>query len=413
MITLQEYEARFAAPAEPVTMSSAARTILHVILFITILISFLVFIEPAPYEFAAAALGIACLMARVPLDARVLPLALLLVVWNLGGIIAMAGVLDEDLTVRFVGISLFMAFSGVVFACLFAQDDMTPLGIMRRTYIVAAVAVAIIGIVGYFNAFPGAMEKFASLGRAQGTFKDPNVFGPYLILPLLMLAQTLLMGKIGLRRVAAFLIISAGLFLSFSRGAWFHFALSATCMIALMFITAPDARTRARLTLLTVITVGLLVAILLFSLSFDAIGDMFKERAKLIQGYDAGGTMGRFHLQVLSVSQILENPFGLGPYGIQRLYGLQQHNTYLQAFLVYGWIGGFAYIALLLTTLAVGLRAALRTTPWQPYAIATLAAFVGVIAESFVIDIDHWRHFFLYLGILWGVFAATSRHQNR
>lgn len=408
MITFEESEARLAPTEE--AFSSAARMLLHVTLLLTILISPLVFIEPAPYEFAIALLGLACLMARVPLDARVLPLVLFLVVFNLGGIIAMATVLDEKLTIRYVGISLFMAFSGTLFACIFARDDLTPLSIMRRAYIVAAIGVAVTGIVGYFNLVPGAMENFVGLGRAKGTFKDPNVFGPFLILPILMLGYSLLTGKFGTRTIAALLIILAGLFLSFSRGAWFHFALSSGCLITLMFITAPDARTRARLTLITLLTVAALAAILVFALSFDAIGDMFRERAKLIQSYDAGSTMGRFHLQMLSIGQMLDHPFGLGPYGIQRLFGLQQHNTYLQTFLVYGWIGGFSYIAMVLATIAVGLRAALRPTPWQPYALTALAAFIGAIAEGFVIDTDHWRHFFLYLGILWGTFAASSRY---
>jgi hypothetical protein len=40
--------------------------------------------------------------------------------------------------------------------------------------------------------------------------------------------------------------------------------------------------------------------------------------------------------------------------------------------------------------------------------IATFAAFVGEIAEGFVVDTDHWRHFFLLLGMIWGLAAATT-----
>jgi hypothetical protein len=64
---------------------------------------------------------------------------------------------------------------------------------------------------------------------------------------------------------------------------------------------------------------------------------------------------------------------------------------------------------LLLTTVMVGLRTALVRTPWQPYLITALAAFVGEMAEGFVIDTDHWRHFFLMLGMVWGLAAATLR----
>jgi hypothetical protein len=31
------------------------------------------------------------------------------------------------------------------------------------------------------------------------------------------------------------------------------------------------------------------------------------------------------------------------------------------------------------------------------------------VCESFVIDSDHWRHFFLILGIIWGLSAANNR----
>jgi hypothetical protein len=36
-----------------------------------------------------------------------------------------------------------------------------------------------------------------------------------------------------------------------------------------------------------------------------------------------------------------------------------------------------------------------------------------VAIESFVIDSDHWRHYFLLLGIVWGTFAATMRQPRR
>ena len=52
-------------------------------------------------------------------------------------------------------------------------------------------------------------------------------------------------------------------------------------------------------------------------------------------------------------------------------------------------------------------------TPWQPYLIGAFATFVGEVAEGFVIDTDHWRHFFLLLGMIWGLAAATMNHRRR
>ena len=155
------------------------------------------------------------------------------------------------------------------------------------------------------------------------------------------------------------------------------------------------------------------IGLLLVALAtIGPLGGMLSERAQLIQYYDVGQG-GRFELQQLALGALLDNPSGLGPFEFARIYGLQQHNVYLQAFMVYGWLGGAAYIALVLTTLLQGLRAAFVATPWQPYLIAAVAAFAGEAIEGFVIDTDHWRHFFLILGIIWGLVAATIKsHRN-
>jgi len=149
-----------------------------------------------------------------------------------------------------------------------------------------------------------------------------------------------------------------------------------------------------------------------FLLSFSSISTMFTERAQLIQSYDVGSG-GRFQLQELAIGSVLNFPGGMGPFEFSRVNGLQQHNVYLQAFLVYGWGGAMAYILLLLSTVLTGLRAVFVRTPWQPYLITAIAAFIGEMAEGFVIDTDHWRHFFLLLGMVWGLAAATFASLRR
>jgi hypothetical protein len=71
-----------------------------------------------------------------------------------------------------------------------------------------------------------------------------------------------------------------------------------------------------------------------------------------------------------------------------------------------------SYLMLLFSTVWIGFRTALMRTPWQGYQIAALGAFIGEMAEGFVIDTDHWRHFYLILGIIWGLAAATRTAQR-
>ena len=62
--------------------------ILTGVLFISIMTSALVFIQPAPYEGFMALLVFAAAMAGVGLDPLVLPLILLVILFDIGGMVA-------------------------------------------------------------------------------------------------------------------------------------------------------------------------------------------------------------------------------------------------------------------------------------------------------------------------------------
>ena len=86
---------------------------------------------------------------------------------------------------------------------------------------------ALAGIVGYFRVLPGRAELLLLYDRARGTFKDPNVFGAFLILPALLALQTVIAGRFAqaLRRAWLLLgLFTVGVLLSFSRAAWGQFA---------------------------------------------------------------------------------------------------------------------------------------------------------------------------------------------
>ena len=383
-----------------------ATRLLHLLLFVAILGSPFVFIEPSPYEVFVGLLALGALAAHVTVDRKVMPPLFLLLIWNVSGLVALLPVLYDREAVTFMVISFYMAMTAIVFACLFANDSVRRLEIMRTAYILAGLIAAIIGIVGYFNLVPGAWENLTLYNRAKGTFKDPNVFGPYLILPVLFVIQGILIKGLKLRYIAVALTILVALLLSFSRAAWAHFVFSAALMVALMFVASPSARFRARIasfSVLSAIGVGVLLAGML---SVGTIGAVFKERAGFIQDYDAGDS-GRFTQQQNSIPVLLERPNGLGPYQFHKYYGQDPHEVYLNAFASYGWVGGFSYAILVLSTLWAGYANVLKRTPWQPYFIAALATYTGVALEGFVIDTDHWRHYYLLMGIIWGLAIAT------
>ena len=395
-------------PATAMAASFRERLLL-IVLFVTVLTSSVAFIEPSPHDALIPVLGLAALIAGVHVGRKIVTLFLLLLIWNIGGMLSLLNVVEQEKTIQYAATSIYLAVAAVLWACLLAENTMMRLATLRAAYVLTAVIAALAGIAGYFHAFPGAEDILTMGDRARGLFKDPNVYAPFLIWPALVLLQRMLTERITLGALAASGTILFALLLAFSRGAWFHFALSCVVMIGLALLTAPTPNKRMRIFMLSAIAIGVLVVVLAILLSLPAIRTMFQERAQLVQSYDVGQG-GRFRLQELALSEVLQFPNGMGPFEFARVHDLQQHNVYLQAFLVYGWLGAMTYIVLLVSTLMVGLRAAFTRTPWQLYVIATLAAFVGEVAEGFVIDTDHWRHFFLILGILWGLAAATDRY---
>jgi O-Antigen ligase len=399
-----------AAPANrhAAAIAPLRERILLVVLYFTVLTSSVAFIEPSPHDGLIFVLAVAGAVAGLHIDRKIVTLFLLLLVFNAAGLLSLLNVVDQEKTIQYAATSIYLAIAALVWACLLGENTLARMATLRSAYILTAVLAAIIGMIGYFHAFPGAEEMLATGGRARGLFKDPNVYAPFLIWPTLVLLQRMLTDRIKFADLACAGTIMFALLLAFSRGAWFHFGLSAVIMIGLAFLTAPTPAKRMRIFTLSAIAVVMLTVVVVVLLSLPAIHAMFEERAHLVQSYDVGQG-GRFRLQELALAAVLKFPNGMGPFEFARTHANQQHNVYLQAFLVYGWTGAMAYIVLLVSTVSVGLRAIFVRAPWQPYIVAALATFVGEIAEGFVIDTDHWRHFFLLLGIIWGLAAASDR----
>jgi hypothetical protein len=402
-------------PAGPVTSGYPTRLgtqFLEGLLYICILISFLTIIQPAPYEFLALLLGFACLIAGVPVDRKIMPLVVMLFFLELGGLFSLIPVMDYQDGINFMVISIYLALSSVIFAIVYTDEVVRRFRILRAGYIPAGVIASLLGIAGYFKAFPAA-SAFIMNDRAVSTFKDPNIFGPFLIMPLLFCIERVFAGQFKIRYLVSGFIILFGLLLAFSRAAWGHFAISTAMMVLLLFITRQDSRGRRRIILYSVMAFAAIAALVAVLVSIEGVREMFLQRATLFQPYDTGTEGSRFNIQQRSIEEALSHPNGMGPWVFAVQYGLVSHNSYLGTFLNHGWLGGFAYIALVLTTLAIGWRACLVHTPWQDYLIVTYATFFGLCLESAIVDTDHWRHYYLLVGVIWGAFAATVNYTRK
>ena len=210
------------------------------------------------------------------------------------------------------------------------------------------------------------------------------------------------------RSTIALGIMTLAILLAFSRAAWGGLVITSAFMLALMVLTSPSVKQRSRIILMTLVAAIIVMMLIGVLLSFDSISEMFKQRASLGQSYDSG-RFGRFGRHILGAEMALDLPLGIGPLQFNRYFPEDTHNSYLNAFMSGGWIAGVCYPALVFVTALMGFRYAFVRVPWQRAYLAIFAAFLGTVGMSLVIDTDHWRHFWMMLGAMWGMFAAAQR----
>ncbi|MEZ5820100.1 MAG: O-antigen ligase family protein [Bradyrhizobium sp.] len=371
----------------------------------------IVFIEPSPYEIATLLATVVFLATGTRLRLIFMPLLLLLFLLNVGYTIAAVAVMDRPNVTNWVATSWYMAATVVLIAMVLSEDTQARLDMLRRGLVFGALIAALLAIAGYFNLVPGGRDILTLYDRARGTFKDPNVLGAFLILPALFALQSVVSDRLGqsLRSSIAFGVIALAILLAFSRAAWGGLAITAVFMLALMVLTGSSHRQRSRIIIMALIAVVLAAMLVAVLLSLDSVAEMFKQRASFDQGYDSG-RFGRFGRHILGAEMALDLPLGIGPLQFNRYFPEDTHNSYLNAFMSGGWLSGVCYPALIFTTVITGFRYVFVRVPWQKTYIAIFAAFLGTVGESFIIDTDHWRHFWLMLGCMWGMFAAAQRY---
>jgi O-antigen ligase len=390
----------------------SARAVQRIVIFLTMLSSAVAFVEPSPFEIMFMVMALVFLSTRLSFSVLLAPLVALLALYNLGGLIALVPYTHDERAVMFILISIYLAAAGLVFAAVMLDDTAARLKMIETGWVAAGVIASLAGILGYFN-IGGLGSVFSFNDRASGTFKDPNVLGVYLVFPFVTLALGFMQGRRrhALARAKALTVIAAAIFLSFSRGAWGVAALAGALAVFLAFVTSRSNIDRARIVFVSVAAVGALVGMILVILSIPEVRDLFLQRFSLEQRYDVQAG-GRFDNQARALPMLLDLPNGFGPYQFRFHFPEDPHNVYINGFASYGWLGGLAYLALTLVTLVIGWRGALMRSSVQPMLIAAWSCLFLIILQGFTIDTDHWRHYYVLLGMVWGLHAVAMRERT-
>lgn len=391
-----------------------ALKLLDVVVALWIFAGGIVLIEPSPYEVMFLLVLPVAVVAGLGLYRSTFGLLAIILGFTPFALIAAIQVRFTPISeaLIFTAVTIFLMITSYFLANYLAEATEKRMRVIMRAYTWIAVILALIGTLAYLRVMPGG-SFFLIYDRAKATFKDPNVYAPFLILPAMFALQRILLGR-GWQVIlacAAYFILFLGVFVSFSRGGWGHFAASSLITLVLVFLLEANARDKIRILMMSLVGAGMLVVALGGLLSVPAVSKFFELRSST-QNYDTGET-GRFGRQGYAFELALDNPWGIGPAEFRHLRVREEpHNVYVTVLHVYGWGGGLLYYLMILVTLWKGFGTLLRPSPYRLMAIPVFATFTMVVAESAIIDSDHWRHFFLLIGLTWGLSSAINNERR-
>jgi O-antigen ligase len=372
-----------------------------------ILLLAVVFIEPAPSDLVFAVLiAVAFATGRLHFERVPLSMTLLVALFFALNLLAAVGAVDGGRAAAYFGITLYLGGFALWFAAYVCSVPRARLVLLA--YVGAAGLSAALACLALVAPFPGA-EAFVDGPRAKGLFKDPNVFGPFLVpAALVLMEETVAPRLLRLRlpaKLALLSVLAIGVVFSFSRAAWLNLAVGTVVLLGVLALRRGGGRR----------IMGLLAAALVAGAAlFGAVAatsslDFLSERAA-VQDYDTQ----RFDAQASSLELATANPIGIGPGQFERVSDLSAHSIYVRSLAEEGLPGLLVVLALMLLTLGFAARnVALGADTYGIGSAALLAAWCGLLANSSFVDTLHWRHLWLVAALIWAGTALRAGYPGR
>jgi O-antigen ligase len=193
--------------------------------------------------------------------------------------------------------------------------------------------------------------------------------------------------------------------LSFSRAAWLNLAVGTLVLLAVLALRRGGARHAVALLAVALVAGLALVAVV----EATSMTDFLSQRAAL-QDYDAQ----RFGAQASGVEIAERHPLGLGPGQFEAVSDLSAHSTYVRTLAEEGVLGVLLLYGLLVLTLGFAARnVALGVDTYGIGSAALLAAWCGLLANSFFVDTLHWRHLWFVAALIWAGTALREGYPGR
>jgi O-antigen ligase len=296
---------------------------------------------------------------------------------------------------RFLLITIYLMVYAL-FIFFYASDK--NYGTLIKAYIISSTVAAILGIIGYCGYFTQYLTYDPY--RTQALFKDPNVFGPFLVPTILILMDNLKARKIiNINLLLNLMLLSIntiGLILSFSRGAW----VSLIVGVLTYFLLSIKKINYKKLLIIAIAVSAVILTIWFVALS-DSWRSFFVDRLKF-KAYDSI----RFKSQSIGFSMSFDKVLGYGPGQFENIVeksmgeSVSAHSIYARTLLENGLIGFiclmsalvYIIVKLFILYLKYGSKTKLDIT-------IVLAVLIGIFVNGIVVDTLHWRHMWLFIGL--------------
>lgn len=362
-----------------------------------------VFIEPSPYDLLIAMILIVGFVFSVYTFKRamIFPI-LMLCIFFICNLLSIYIVQASGASLYFFIITFYLAITWIGLIGIGSFINKSHLHLILHGYLISASVSAIIGILAYFGILPNS-EFFLMYERVKVFFKDPNVFGPYLVVAALYALSVPEYKNLSPSKTAlyysAFLLLVAGVVLSFSRAAWGNLVLSLLVYLSLVKVRFIKERLKTLLFLALIV-----IPVILFFIQTPMVQNLLMLRLSY-QGYDDD----RFGTQLAAFESGLENPFGIGAGQSEYVFNYSPHSLYARVFTENGLIGLLSFVLFLLVSMGKAFISFCHSKSENGVIYSLLfACLVGLVFNSFFVDTLHWRHFWLVLAFAWYEFSKES-----
>jgi hypothetical protein len=369
--------------------------LLMVITLTSALILPYVFFEPAPIDYVLVFLGAIYLVTGGVLSKNALIIVgVYLAFYFASGI---SSVVHDRMNVekfyRYYIIEVFLLFTALIAYSLFKSRPYLA-NIFLKYYCIGAIISCIVVLLVYFSApsYEGIYRDSTRI-RIRGFFKDPNVLGPFLIFPLLVLIFA--PNRIDIKMIWRLGIVPmfAVLFMTYSRASLGGFVIS---LFAFIFI---KSLFEASWSAIIASFLSIIAFILVFSTQLELIYNIFSEletfRARMVlHGYDQSRFYDIRNAFYLGAGTL----FGLGPASYESMFNaLSPHNLFVAKLVDGGWIPALIISWFMFYPIWIALKMFFK---WRDDIFLVLfCVLLAHFVMAMVINPHHWRHLILLCAI--------------